>query len=768
MMIKNLRLLFQRFFLSTMLNVVGLTVAFSVFIVLLMQVYYDRTYNSSIPDINQLYLVHYTTDGVENDMSWGPEFARLRNASAGIEEASFICPFVQNSVFKIGGNYFDYPMQQVDTSYLKMVGCEMLAGRIQDLSGKNKVFVPESFARKYFGRIDVVGEAVEETGTLVVGGVYRDFPKNCMAGNNVYNDVDVEHWIQNSRTWSFLSLVKFDNPETGRQIVADLDAFAANSARLYNTWRKKTYNLIPVADARYGYETHLMPSVDSRQELLRIAMALIVLVIAGINFTNFAVALAPLRLRSVNTHKVFGATRFALVRMLTVEAVAIAIVAFALAVGLLAVLSGTPLSSLTEAGIDLVAYWPVLVLSLAVALAVGLVAGVYPAWFMTRVSPSVALKGNFGLTRKGVAMRNLLIGFQYFASFVLIALSLAFWKQRDYMVNADYGFDRDRLITFDIKKGLTDKIEGAMADINRIPGVEACSYSCFLLGAGNNIMGWTRSLGDEERVQIDAFPVSKDFLKTVGIEVEEGRDFLDGDSTAMVFSRVAQKRWPEFISPGSQLPFGEVAGIVGDVQYLSMNWLCAKPMAFVIAKGQWDIPNFGYVRVAANSDMFAVMDAVRKVVKRYEPEYPLDVKFYDERLEQAYDNEQRQVRRVSAVSFIAVLICVVGVFGLVVFDSEYRRREIAVRKVFGSTTNHIVGMFVKKYMVISVVSFLLSLPLSVYASDYMLAYLPHKAEIGWGIYAVSFVVLSLVTMITVVVQCLRVAKANPVESLKYE
>ena len=142
MMIKNLRLLFQRFFLSSMLNVVGLTVAFSVFIVLLMQVYYDRTYNSSIPDIDRLYLVHYTTDGVENDMSWGPEFARLRNASAGIEEASFICPFAQNSVFKIGGNYFDYPMQQVDTSYLKMVGCEMLAGRIQDLSGKNKVFVP--------------------------------------------------------------------------------------------------------------------------------------------------------------------------------------------------------------------------------------------------------------------------------------------------------------------------------------------------------------------------------------------------------------------------------------------------------------------------------------------------------------------------------------------------------------------------------------------------------------------------------------------------
>ena len=767
LLIRNIRFVSRRFRLSTALNVLGLSTAFTIFMVIMMQVYYDRTYNSSIPELDQLYLLNYTVDGNPGSMSWGPEFARLRNASSGIKEASFIMPWTSNLICKIKGHYDEIPVQKVDTSYLKMTGFQMLSGHIGDLTKPDVCFIPESFARKHFGRTDVVGEPLDEPGSVTIGGVYRDFPKNCMVGNVAYIDIDVDSWVNNSSEWSFHSLVKFDNPATGRQIVADLDSFAANSARLYNSWGKKTYQLSPVSELHYGRIGNLMPTVDAKSELLRILSAILILIIAGINFTNFSIALAPVRMKSINTQKVFGATKKNLRLVLIAEAVAISAAAYLLSVAVAFLLSKTSFFSLTDAGIDPVLYYPVTFATFGVALLVGLAAGAYPAFHLTTVSPSVALKGNFGLSRKGVAMRNVMIGVQYFASFVLVVLSISVWKQRQHMIYSDYGFDRDQLITFDVKMGVNTNLEAVMADLEKITGVESTATAAFLIGGGTNIMGWTRTVGDE-KMRFDAFPVSPDFLKTVGIEIEDGRGLLPGDSLALVFNREARQQWPEFVKPGNELPFGEVTGICSDSQYLSMYMNRKMPMAFVPMKGRWKMPNFGYVRVASGTDMFRVMDAVRKVLQRYEPEYPINVSFYDTLLERTYWQETRQMRQIGSISLITVLICIVGVFGLVMFDSEYRRREIAVRKVFGSTTNHIIGMFLFKYLQIMCVSFVLSVPLSVYLTDHLLKYFPEKATIGWTVYALALLALSIITVVTVACQCHRAAKANPIESLKYE
>ncbi len=767
--VKNILFAYRRFKLSAILNLLGLSVAFTVFMIIMMQMYYDRTYNSTIPDADNIYLLSYNQDGNYRIWISASEFDNIRKMSAHIKEASFISPHQQETLAKINNNYVTLKTMEVDTTFLRIIDCRMIAGSINSITEKNTVIIPESVARKYFQSIDVTGKRLADDMELTIGGVYEDFPENSTAKNAIYSNIDFEKWLKRSNEVNFAGLFRIENPSAIAELKTRLDSIAANDAREWKSWDSKIYDFTPVSKLHFVKNipvSGLAEKVNPDTEIILISVALAILIIAFINFTNFAVALAPIRIKDVNTRKVFGATTKSLRCLLTAESTVISVCSFIISLLLLWLLSMTSIANLSTAGISFTGYLPVIIATALISLVLGAAAGIYPAIRLTSYSPAVALKGNLGLSPKGLALRNALIWIQLFASSVLIISAVFITKQRNFLIHTDYGFDKDELVLFGTNKGVSDNLEAVTNELKQLPEVESVAYSRFKLGS-NVGMSWGRNLGGDEMVWFYSIPVSPGFLETLGIKLLEGRDFLPNDSNAIIFNRTAQKQNSRYIKVGAEVFGTQIIGICDDFNFTSLWTKASEPMALNCIKG-WDNTSVGYVRVKKGANMFDTMDGIRKIIRKYEPEYPNEVSFYDQILENTYQKESQLTKQITLFSSLAVLISVMGVFGLVLFDSEYRKREIAVRKVFGATTRGIIAMFNAKYMKILLTGFIVSIPVAWYFTDKWMQNFIYRTDMSWWVYALSFIGLSAVIIATVTYQCYRIAASNPVESLKYE
>lgn len=767
--IRNILFAFRRFKLSAVLNLLGLSLAFTVFMIIIMQVYYDRTYNSSVPDADNLYLLSHNQDGQSNVFINAPMFDKVRTMSAHVKEASFVMPFWQETIAKIGGNYVSLPTMYADTAFLKMMDCRMLAGSARSIAEKNTVIIPASLASKYFGGIDIVGKRLADDKDLQIGGVYEDFPENCSAKNAVYIDSDFKYWLEQPSETSFAGIYRIDNPDAVVKLTTSLDSLAAAEAREWKTEVKETYTFIPLSEVHYAKNlgnTILSEQVNQDTERILMSVAIVILIIAFINFTNFSVALVPVRIKDVNTRKVFGATTKGLRGMLAGESVAIAVCSFLLSLLILWMLSTTSVNNLSDAGISIAEYFPVVAATALSAIVLGVAAGLYPAIRLTSYSPAVALKGNFGLSPKGQFFRSAMICIQLFASSALIITAALISKQRDFLLHTDYGFDKDELIVFGTGMGVKDNLEAVTNEIRQLPEVENVAYSRFALGTSSGMMTWGRTINGKS-IMFSSIPVTSGFLKTMGIKLVEGRDFLPNDTNAIIFNRAAQKELPREIQVGADAFGARIIGICEDINHLALWTEASQPMALNCIKG-WDNNSVGYVRVKKGANMFDAMAGIRKVIEKYEPEYPNVVGLYDQMLERTYQKESRLTRMITLFSSLAVLISVMGVFGLVLFDSEYRKREIAVRKVFGSTTAGIIRMFNVKYLKILSVGFVISVPVAWHFVNEWMQNFAYRTTMSWWVFALAFVGLAVIIVATVTYQCYKIAQANPVESLKYE
>ncbi len=767
--IRNILFAFRRFKLSAVLNLLGLSLAFAVFMIIMMQVYYDRTYNSTIPDADNIYLLSYNQDGNYKIWISASEFDNIRKMSAHVKEASFVTPYLNEITVKINGNYVPLLKMEADTAFLKMMGCRMIAGSIKSIAEKNTVIIPESLALKYFGGIDIVGKRLSDDIDVQIGGIYKDFPDNCSAKNAVYIDSDFEYWLEQPSETSFAGIYRIDNPDAVAKLTASLDSLAEAEAREWKTEVKETYTFIPLSEVHYAKNlgnTILSEQVNQDTERILMSVAIVVLVIAFINFTNFSVALVPVRIKDVNTRKVFGATTKGLRGMLAGESVAIAVCSFLLSLLILWILSTTSVNNLSDAGISIAEYFPVVAATALSAIVLGVAAGLYPAIRLTSYSPAVALKGNFGLSPKGQFFRSAMICIQLFASSALIITAALISKQRDFLLHTDYGFDKDELIVFGTGMGVKDNLEAVTNEIKQLPEVENVAYSRFALGTSGGMMTWGRTINGKS-IMFSSIPVTSGFLKTMGIKLLEGRDFLPNDTNAIIFNRAAQKELPREIQVGADAFGTRIIGICEDINHLALWNEASQPMALNCIKG-WDNTSVGYARIRQGANMFDAMDGIRKIIRKYEPEFPNEVRLYDQMLERTYQKESRLTRMITMVSSLAVLISVMGVFGLVLFDSEYRKREIAVRKVFGSTTAGIIRMFNVKYLKILSVGFVISVPVAWHFVNEWMQNFAYRTTMSWWVFALAFVGLAVIIVATVTYQCYKIAQANPVESLKYE
>jgi putative ABC transport system permease protein len=344
------------------------------------------------------------------------------------------------------------------------------------------------------------------------------------------------------------------------------------------------------------------------------------------------------------------------------------------------------------------------------------------------------------------------------------------YLQYHFMQNTPLGFEKDQIIVTSINDNVIKNRDAFTNRLKNFAGVDNVTYGQFLLSSRDTYMGWGRAYHDEE-INFQCLPVEPSFFEVMGITITEGRGFRPEDALtrygAYVFNEKARSSYD--LKLNDRIDSAEIIGFMPDVKFASLRQEVT-PMAFFV----WGTQNWGttynqtYIRIKAGTDMRAAIAHVRTTLKAFDDEYPFNVRFYDGVLQRTYEKERNFSTLISLFSLVAILISIVGVFGLVVFDSEYRRKEISLRKVFGSTTGEILLLFNKTYLRILVLCFVVAAPVAWYAVSRWLENFAYRTPLYWWVYLTAFVLVALLTICTVTFQNWRAANANPVEGIKTE
>ena len=788
LILRNLMRIFRRFRTAMILNILGLAVAFTAFMLLMMQWNYDRQFDRNDPNADRIFRIDAQWDAGRAALTCGPYGFAFMQSSPHIVGGCLLYALPGDESFTIEENgqrrVFKDKLHKVTSGLTKVFHFDLVEGDANALEASDKILIPESTARRWFGQAAATGRLVKlgDNRAMTVGGVYRDFPGNCSLGNSVYvavrdNESDLRVWT----SFNYTCYIRLDQDNTA-DAQALVDAFAENNQDFLN-FQKENGKMEMVAIALpdiHTFEPLLFdptPRTSLATMFLLFSIAIVILLIAAINYTNFSTALSPMRIRNVNTQKIFGASQASLRGALLAEAVIICLGAFLLGVLLLWGLQDYNLNQLIQADIRPEAHLPLIGLTALIALAIGLIAGLYPAYYTTSFAPALVLKGSFGLSPKGRMLRNLLMSFQFIASFALVIGALCMFLQNRYAQTMPLGFDKEWLVTSDIDKLVSSKRQVLEERLKQHPEVAGVAFSeMSFYGDNDNYAKWGRELKGKA-ISFDVLVVSPSFPKVIGIPVVEGRDFREEDSQrgngCFIFNQMAQDLYD--IQVGDKLYAEEVIGITENFHYTSMR-RGISPMAFyAYGKNNGNTDELAnqlytnvYVRMNAGTDPTTAIQILRTELDTLSPGYPFDIRPFDEQLERAYKNEQRLATLISLFSLLAVLISIAGVFGLVVFDSEYRRKEIGIRRVMGASVGNILLMFNKSYLWILLVCFIIACPIAWYAVNEWLQSFAYRVPSYWWIFPVALLIVGSVTLLTVTYQNWHAANENPVNSLKSE
>ena len=783
--LKNFLSIFRRFRLAMILNILGLSVAFSAFMLIIMQLEYDLNFNRTLPNADHIYRVNKSIYSDGNSLCAivsRPTEEIFSKSSSHIEAGVLLHCLLEDFTFstEIRGERHSYTetVQKTTSGLTDVFRFDMAEGNAHALQEPSQVLQPLSMAKKIFGSEPATGKILKsEEETFTVGGVYKDFPRNSSISNIVYKKMADDYYANEWTSAMCIYYIRLDDPANASGIVDNFKRlFNPRPAFGFDTWEEvgEGFSLTPFTELHYvtGIDFDFVPKTSKETLLLLFCIALVVLIVAGINYTNFSMAMAPVRIKTINTHKVLGAGEGNIRFSLLSEAIGIAFISFLLSLLLVKLFGYMPISGVVDADISL--NERLLFITAIIAFITGIIAGIYPAYYMTSFTPALVLKGSFGLSAQGRRLRNGLIAVQFTSAFVLIIGAAFMYLQNRYMMQSSLGYDKDLLIVSKISPSIIDNYQITENEMKSFAGVEAISYAFYLLSNPEDIYPNSGNEYNGQLIRYRVIAVYPSFLKTIGVALNEGRDFLEGDMEShcrFIFNELARAKYNLEVE-GIIGQLGPVIGFIPDIKFASFRQQM-EPMAFMLLtkESDWEDdlkPNYIYVRVTAGTNMIAAKRHIENSLRKIDTEYAFNVRFYDDVLNATYEKERKLNSLITLFSLIAVFLSIMGVFGMVVFESEFRRREIGIRKVFGSTVGEILLLFNKTYVRILCICFVLAAPVAWYAVDKWLENFAYKTPVYWWVYLLAFAAVLIVTVCTVTFQNWRAANTNPIDTIKSE
>ncbi len=688
-----------------------------------------------------------------------------------------------------------------DPTVFEVFDYELLRGDAREaLQRPNTVVLTESSAKKYFGAEDPMGKVLtaDNNYEFTVTGVMRDAPQNShlrfdflasfatltvpgnARGDFLYgaNLNDMTIFGLNPQVYTYLL---FRSNYTPKQFEQSVPGFLQKylGSQLQRLGLELTPILQPLTSIHlYSHlDAEVSPNNDINTVYIFLAVSGFILLIACINFMNLATARSAKRAKEVGLRKVVGSDRKELIKQFLGESTFLALLATFIAIALLQML----LPWFNEvAGKQLSAQWSngfFLLTLLALVLIVGLVAGSYPAFFLSAFQPAVVLKGKLKLGAAGTNLRRVLVVAQFAASIIFIIGTVVVYRQLQYVQNQNLGFDKEHVLVIPVvDPPARFQFPNFKNALQQNPGI-------LFVSASSNVPGGAIGVGllhpegipENENMSMELMFADHDFLPTLGIAMVAGRNFsrdYSTDSTdAFIINETAAARlgWKSD-AVGKILDFvdrrrARVIGVMKDFHMKSLHQKI-EPLAVHLAFSPDPYINF-VVRLSPQ-DLPAKLAFVEEKWRAVYPLHPFEYSFLDDDFDNLYRAEQVRGKIFSAFAGLAIFIACLGLFGLAAFSAEQRTKEIGIRKILGAAEGQIVFLLSKEFVVLVMLANLVAWPIAYWAMHNWLQEFAYRTSLRWDVFIMGGIAALLISLVTVSFQAVKAALANPVEALRYE
>jgi len=793
----------------SLINIIGLASGLACFILIALYVADELNYDRFNEKASRIYRINsdivFGGNKLHMAVASDPMGATLKHDYPQVEEYVRFYNSNGSKLVRKGDQFINEEnIGHADSTLFKVFTLPVIAGDPNTaLNEPNTVVVSESAAKKYFATTDVIGKTIEtnDNGKTIykITAVMKDIPHNSHFNFSMIFSMDnVQYqWgnflSHNHQTYLLLkpgtdhkafekNFPQFINKYVLTQAAQFMDIKSMDDFE--KAGNKLEYSLTPLTDIHLYSDRTAELGVNGNIQYVYIfsVIAIVVLLLACINFMNLSTARSASRAKEVGIRKVVGSEKRFLIRQFLTESILTTILSTVLAIAI-AWLSLSWFNNLSakELHIEDLLQPKYLFVLIALPIVVGFLAGIYPSFVLSSFNPIVVLKGKLSGGLKKSNLRNTLVVAQFTMSIFLIAATIVVFRQLNYIQTKKLGFNKDQKLIINGTGALGNNREAFRNEVSQLSGVKGSSFAGYLpvSGSSRNDVSFSTSptMNEKNSLNMQVWNIDYDYIPLMEMEMVKGRNFskqFGTDSTATILNEEAARLlgWDDPIGKklytyfqdqgGNQLISREVIGVVKNFHFESMKEHIG-PLCLRLANNSW-----ATVFKVSTSDVKGLISNIESKWKAMAPGLPFRYQFMDDAFDNMYRVEQRTGKLGLTLAIIAIVIACLGLFGLATYTAEQRIKEIGVRKVLGATISDIVSMLSKDFMVLVLIASAVAIPLAWLAMNKWLQDFAYRINIGWWVFFAAGIIALLIALLTVSSQAIKAALANPVKSLRTE
>lgn len=793
--------------LFTFLNISGLAVGMASFVIIVLWISDELTYDQFHEHADQIVRVKafFKLNGVEEYAPYCPaplaeaavrDFPEVISAVRLRYNGGFIVEY-EDKVFNEPKFIF------ADSTFFKVFSFRLLKGDPDEvLKVRNTLAISESAAKKYFGDDDPIGKMLklDNRSEGEVTGVFEDMPSashlqfDFVVSLHTRDEANNGMWLSNNFHTYFLLAPNVNAKDFEPKLENIVEKYVSEevAVALGMSWSdikesgtSLSYYLMNMTDI------HLRSDMEGEFEAggsiaaVRIfgIIALFIIILACINFTNLSTARSLTRLKEVGVRKTYGVSRSQLIKQFNAESLVIVFLAFILAMVLVEI-SLPYFNNLTSKELTISYFSGEFLLGvLGMILIISVLAGAYPSLYLSSFKPIEVLKGDAELRKSKFSFRSILVIIQFFISLVLLSSTLVLNKQMVFMQNKELGFDKEQVMVVNNTYLIPGtRSQSFKQELQRHSSIKSVSMSGYLPvpSSRNNSTVFADAILSDDIFNCQNWTVDMDYIETYGLKLVEGRNFSEDfatDTMGLIINQTAAKNlgWDEPVGRIIGVPDNfttidqmtlleyKVIGVVEDFHFESLH-LPVESMIIFLGNSVGRTS----VRLNSNIDVPALLSDLESTWKEFAPGQPFSYTFVDQRLEQQYESEKQLGQILTLFTIFAFFVSCLGLIGLSVFSTEQRRKEIGLRKVNGSGVGQIIWLLSTDFTRLVAISFVISIPVTVIMMKKWLDGFAYKTDLSWWIFGITFILTYAIAMGAIVFQSYKAATSNPVDTFRTE
>jgi len=782
------------------INIAGLSIGISVCFIILLYVQNELSFDRFNKNAGRIVRVVFQANingGKINESNVMPPVAQaMKTDYPEVEDATRIRVYGAPKVTYKDKTFKDDELAFVDPDFFNIFTLPLIEGNAKTaLQQPHTLVISKALAKKYFGDEAPIGKTVSfDNNAYKVTGLIDKVPANShfhfdlFASMTGLDDAKSDSWMESNYFTYLLLKPGYDYKKLEAKLPAMVEKYMGpqiqkemgiSLAQFRTKGNQLGFALQPLTSIHlYSHSNYeLDASGNAMYVYIFGAIAVFMLLIACINFINLSTASASKRAKEVGVRKVIGSGKSQLVFQFLTESALLVFIA--LLISLVWIQLALPeFNHISGKNLVFDFNGKIIASFICLGLLVSIIAGLYPAFFLSSFKPIAVLKGKFTANNKSFGLRSTLVVFQFFISVGLIISTIVVWQQMKFIQNKNLGYDKEQVLTIpnSYALGKNESVyKQELLNDPRVVNATVSSYKPAGPSSGGNALAYPQG-HDNQIMKTEEYHVDEQYIPTLGMHMAAGRNFskeFATDSTGMIINEAAAKAFGwgtenaigktiirENSNRGTNVPF-HVIGVVKDFNFKSLH-NPVSPLLMVLD------PDYGLILKVKTTDIKGLLASMKKQWDKFNTDEPFTYTFMDDLYNKTYSAEQKTGTILNIFALLTILVACLGLFGLATYTAEKRTKEIGIRKVLGASVTQVTRMLSKEFLKLVFIACIIAFPLSYWAMNKWLQSFAYRINISWWMFVVAGVVALLIALLTVSFQAIKAAVANPVESLRSE